>query len=44
MALVIWLIVWLIEGTPQVEPWNAWLVSLIVCAVLSLTPIVQIKR
>ncbi|PWV84316.1 hypothetical protein SAMN05421630_1011004 [Prauserella marina] len=31
---VIWLIVWLINGTPEVAswgPWNAWGIALFVC-------------
>lgn len=27
-----WLVVWLASDTPDVEQWNAWLVSLGVCA------------
>ena len=37
MILLLWLLVWLWHGTPQVAPWNAWLVSLIVCFLLSLS-------
>lgn len=36
---VIWLIVWLIKGTPQVTawgPWNSWGVSLFVCLAVDL--------
>ena len=36
MLLLIWLIVWLLSDTPPLEPWNAWLVSCIICTVLSL--------
>lgn len=32
----IWLIVWLIKGCPQVTAWNAWLISLLVCAGLDI--------
>ena len=28
---VIWLIVWLLHGTPRLYEWNNWLVALIVC-------------
>lgn len=28
---VIWLIVWLIEGTPELHQWNNWLVALLIC-------------
>jgi hypothetical protein len=34
---IIWLIVWLVSGTPPLHQWNAWLVSLIVVLVLDLT-------
>lgn len=34
---LIWLLVWLFSDTPPVEPWNAWLVALIVCAFVDLT-------
>lgn len=34
---LIWLLVWLIEGTPYLHEWNAWLVSLIVCLLIDLT-------
>ncbi len=27
---LIWLLVWLIKGTPALHEWNAWLVSLII--------------
>lgn len=30
----LWLIFWLIEGTPALHPWNAWLVGLVVCVVI----------
>jgi hypothetical protein len=36
---VIWLIVWLVEGTPDVVawgPWNSWGVALFVCLGLDL--------
>lgn len=33
--LVLWLIVWLLKGTPALHEWNAWLVSCIICAVLT---------
>ena len=36
MITLIWLIVWLVQGTPTVEPWNAWLVSLLVCIIIDL--------
>ena len=34
MMTVIWLIVWLINGTPDVAswgPWNSWGIALFVC-------------
>lgn len=31
---IIWLIVWLIQGAPQVAQWNTWMVALMVCIVL----------
>lgn len=34
---VIWLIVWLCSSTPSVHAWNAWLISLLICAFLDLT-------
>lgn len=33
--LILWLIVWLICGTPAVQTWNAWMISLIICAVIT---------
>ena len=36
---VIWLIVWLIKGTPDVAswgPWNGWGVALFVCLAIDL--------
>lgn len=36
---VIWLIVWLIQGTPDVAswgPWNGWGVALFVCLAVDL--------
>ena len=36
MLILLWLIVWLIAGVPQVEAWNAWLVSLLVCGFVDL--------
>lgn len=33
--IFIWLIVWLISGTPPLHHWNAWVISLIVCAIIS---------
>jgi hypothetical protein len=38
MILIIWLLVWLIQGTPPVtfNPFNIWAVTLIVSIVLSL--------
>lgn len=32
----IWLIVWLIQGTPALHQWNAWLVSLLICLALDI--------
>lgn len=32
----IWLIVWLCSSAPQLHEWNAWLVSLLVCAGIDL--------
>lgn len=32
--LLIWLIVWLLAGTPALHEWNAWLVTLIICGVM----------
>ena len=31
---VIWLIVWLIQGTPAPEMWNNWGIALAICLVL----------
>lgn len=36
MLLLIWLLVWLVAGTPALVTWNVWLVALIACAVLTL--------
>jgi hypothetical protein len=33
-VIVPWFIVWWIAGFPALHEWNAWLVSLIICAVL----------
>jgi hypothetical protein len=36
MASLIWLIVWLVQGTPNLEwfgTWNDWSVALLACAV-----------
>lgn len=36
MASLVWLIVWLVEGTPDLEwfgLWNDWAVALLACAV-----------
>jgi hypothetical protein len=36
MASLIWLIVWLVQGTPNLEwfgAWNDWAVALLACAV-----------
>jgi hypothetical protein len=36
MASLIWLIVWLVQGTPNLEwfgTWNDWAVALLACAV-----------
>jgi hypothetical protein len=39
MFLVIWLIVWLIQGTPHIMfPESSWAIGLYVCAALSLIP------
>jgi hypothetical protein len=34
--MLLWLIVWLVSGTPPLHEWNGWLISLIVCAVFDL--------
>lgn len=34
--IVLWLIVWLLQGTPALHEWNACLVSLIIGAALTL--------
>lgn len=44
MALVIWLIVWLIKSTPQVEPWNSWMISVLVAAFLTLPHFFRTRR
>ncbi len=31
---VLWLIVWVLSGAPQLEPWNSWLVALGICLVI----------
>lgn len=31
---VLWLIVWLLNRTPQLYAWNNWLIALVVCAAL----------
>ena len=38
MFIIVWLIVWLIQGTPNVyftqpHQWTSWMIALIVCAV-----------
>lgn len=33
---VIWLIVWLIKGTPELSQWNSWLIALAVCLAVDL--------
>jgi hypothetical protein len=33
---ILWLILWLVQGTPHVEPWNAWLIALCVCIAFDL--------
>jgi hypothetical protein len=38
MASLIWLIVWLVQGTPNLEwfgAWNDWAVALLACAVFA---------
>jgi hypothetical protein len=43
----IWLIVWLLYGTPVLHLWNAWAVSIAICAALDLLgngPRVTIKK
>lgn len=44
--IFLWIIVWLIWGTPGLHMWNAWATSLIICAALYLTGRVrvQVKR
>lgn len=32
--ILIWLIVWAIENTPAVHPWNDWFITLIISIVL----------
>jgi len=36
---VIWLIIWLINGTPVVQPWNNWFIALIVCIYIDIVRI-----
>ena len=38
MASLVWLIVWLVQGTPDLEwfgSWNDWAVALLACALLA---------
>jgi hypothetical protein len=37
VIVLIWLAVWLVVGTPHVEPWNDWFVSLVAASVTALT-------
>lgn len=34
MTIIIWLIVWLLNGTPELYQWNNWAVALTICLVL----------
>jgi hypothetical protein len=38
VLLIIWLIVWLIQGTPHIVFWepNSWAIALYVCAAISI--------
>jgi hypothetical protein len=33
--IFIWLLVWAIEHTPTVTPWNVWFITLIIALVLT---------
>lgn len=43
MTTIIWLIVWLIYETPQLEQWNNWLIALIVCVVIDVLSMLDQK-
>lgn len=32
--ILLWLIVWVLEGTPRLVAWNIWLVTFIIALVL----------
>lgn len=42
--LIVWLIVWLLKDEPKVSfhDWNAWAVSLAVCAVIDLLSAIKV--
>lgn len=40
----IWLIVWLLSGTPHLEHWNAWVVGIIVCGAIDVLGILENSR
>jgi hypothetical protein len=37
----LWVIVWFVAGTPSVEPWNGWLLTLLVVAYLDLVAVLE---
>lgn len=40
---VLWLIIWLIQGTPKVGDWNSWMIALAVCAGIDVLAVVKTK-
>ena len=44
MFVVIWLFVWLVNGTPTLVKWNDWLVSLAVCTLISILSLPWLAR
>jgi len=36
-----WLLVWLFSGAPALHQWNAWLVALIVCAIIDVIGVLK---
>ena len=44
VAIIIWVIAWLISGTPPVEPWNEWFAFLLACSVASFAAALSIRH